>query len=308
MRKCSSLIKYVGMNINNKLVVTIENRRDIVAMANAGADEICLSLDGFSITALHTFSLEELKVCIDNAADFHIGVSVLVNKLFHERELEDLRQLMHALKEVSITSIYFADLAVLRVAQQLEMVSKLIYMPDTMMTSPQDAQFYLQLGLDKVAVSPLLTKQETIEIIRQAKEVVIPVYGHMVMSFSYRKLLTSWKNTFGYAENVDDTQNLYLVEEKRDGKMPVFENEEGTLIYTDYVLDSFDILKEFQQAQAPVYFMTGVFLNRLAYIEAVHLTKSILNGEEVKDSVEAYKQKFKEYTFLEGYYNEKTVR
>ena len=292
----------------NKLVTTVENRRDIVALANAGTQEICLAVKGFSITALQSFTLEEIAMYIESAKDFDLEVSVLVNKLFHEDDLESVKDCLQELKRLQINSIYFADLSILHLAQEMDMLDKLIYMPDTMMTSPQDAKFYIDLGLQGVSISALLTKEETKEIVKEAKKVVVPVFGHMVMSFSYRKLLSSWKKAFSSKEDVVDRKDLYLVEEKRDGHMPIYECKEGTLIYTDYVLDSFDLLKEFQEVNTPVYFMTGVFMDRLAYIEAVHLTKEILDGKDMSKEVEIYKQKYPMYTFLEGYYNEKTVR
>ena len=45
---------------------------------------------------------------------------------------------------------------------------------------------------------------------------------------------------------LNNKETLYLVEEKRDYKMPIIEDEYGTSIYTDYIFEMFSEISDLQ--------------------------------------------------------------
>lgn len=268
-----------------------------------------------------------------------------------------------------ISSIFFADPSIYMLAKKIDqengiepgsesdqagktsMTSKLIYDPEMLMTSINDANWWLDRGIRGISISPILTLQETKEIAEATKKAVVTVHGRTLMSRSFRKLLSSYKEvseenpdfvnppeaqveaasqaiaaeeTQAKAASASDAEaastpakkdwqavgnkNLTLIEKSRSAKMPVYEDETGTLIYSDDVLDSFNFIDELLKASPFALLVEGSFADIEMQAEAVKAYSRILAGEDAKIIGAEYQEKFREEPFDSGYYEQKTVK
>lgn len=268
-----------------------------------------------------------------------------------------------------ISSIFFADPSIYMLAKKIDqengiepgsesdqagktsMTSKLIYDPEMLMTSINDANWWLDRDIRGISISPILTLQETKEIAEATKKAVVTVHGRTLMSRSFRKLLSSYKEvseedpdfvnppeaqveaasqaiaaeeTQAKAASASDAEaastpakkdwqavgnkNLTLIEKSRSAKMPVYEDETGTLIYSDDVLDSFNFIDEVLKASPFALLVEGSFADIEMQAEAVKAYSRILAGEDAKTIGAEYQEKFREEPFDSGYYEQKTVK
>ena len=247
----------------------------------------------------HAFSgLQETKL---NEIDTSRPFGVLLNRLYRETELTDLQEILNRLADVRPERIWFADPAVLSLCDAA-LRSRLVYRPETLMTSCADIRFWEETGIRGVSVSPLLTAEELYRIAESEPGAEFVIHGHLLMSVSARKLLSSW------AEQYDKTlpdEALFLREETRNDRYPIKETAHGTMIFTDYVLESFDYIKPLAEPGASAFYLDGSFLTEEHLISALRLYRAILHDQSTPDEKEAWRTAHPECT--EGYYGQKTI-
>lgn len=290
--------------MNDVLMTGLEDVRNLPALTNAGADIFLLALDGYSFTAQKKLGKEQIGFVKAMADGFAKRIALLVNKLFHEEEVQKLDELFETIQDMGVQYIVFQDPCVILKARQYDYQGKLIYMPDTLVTNRLDAQFYRDQGI-LPAISPVLTKEEVMRI-AQDGEAMVTVFGHTPLSRSARKLLSAWADNYG-KESLAKKDGLVLVEEKRNGRMPVYEDEEGTCIYSDEILMTGSEMQMIHTDHPLIYFVDGVFLERMAHIDAVHAIKETMGGRNGEEVEAAYQKKYPSLQLGKGYSYAKTI-
>ncbi len=289
----------------NDLVMTVlEDVHNLPALINAGADVFLVALDEYSFTAQKKLKKEQLSFVAQMAGGFHKGIALLVNKLFHEGEVQKLDSLFETTGILDVSYIVFQDPAVIMKAKQYGYSGKFIYMPDTLVTNCRDADFYRKQGIIP-SVSPVLTKEEVKGIVQDG-EAMVTVFGHTLLSRSARPLLSAWSENYG-RQSLVKNKDLVLVEEKRDGRMPVYEDEEGTCIYSDEVLMACKEMQEIHVDHPMLYFVDGVFLERIALMDAVHAVKETLDGRSGEEVEKEFQEKYPSLVIGKGYAYAKTI-
>lgn len=297
------MTKHDIMRAMKILTVTCDDLTQINEYYEAGADEVILPLEDGCFTAMHEFSLEEILEVCKNRKDSQRRIAVLMNRLFFEEErAESMLKLRQLLPYVD--AVLFADAGLLSGLSEEE-CRKMIYRPETLMTSSNDAAWWMGNGLLSVQISPLLTKEEIIEIAKTVKGCSLQIHGRMLMSVSRRPLLSAYSE-FAGIESLHEKKGLLLREDQRQDMMPVYENRYGTMIFTDFVQESFADFKDFADAGIERFEIDTMTLEKEAVIDALHLYKAMLNNEEA--DYHTYLEKYKKYPFSTGYYGMKTIK
>ncbi len=305
-----------------ELMTTLERYEDFSALLTSGVENIVVSLEGLSSTVSQKLNKEELemllrdvkshneKTAYDQNAKEKVSISIRANQTFHEGMLKEAEEWMQYLSERKddLEAILFADPSLFYLAKKYQMVEKMIYDPETLMTSINDANWWIQHGVKGIAISPLLTLQETEEIASKVEKAVVTVHGRTMMARSYRKLLTAYQETYDLDDKVVQNKNLYLIEKTRDGQMPVYEDETGTLIYSENVLDSFDFIEKILESHPMGLLIEGCYLPLEEQLQAIKSYRRILNGEDPVLIGKEYREQFAAEPLDSGYYEQKTVK
>ena len=291
--------------MSDVLMTVLQDMRDLPALINAGADTFLIALKGAGTGALPKMSISEATMAATMAAGFGRKISVLADRMFHEGDLAEEDAIAATIAKMDVMYVLFQDPGFYLLAKKYGFAGKLIYKPDTLMTSVPEVLFWKERGV-RAAVSPLVTLAETQAMV-ETDDVMVTIHGHTLMSRSARPLLSAWHDTFGVECAVKDVKNITLREEKREGHMPAYEDEDGVYIYTDDVLLSMKELPELM-GHDTVFFADGVFLDRMEYMEAVRGYRAVLNGKDGGDVEQAYCEKYADRPFGKGYYDAKTVK
>lgn len=289
------------------LAVTCENPADLKTYREKGADEVIFALADSCFSALRPFSEEEILTMAETARAENLRVSVLMNRLFHEDDIEAACEKMIRLCHGGIDAVLFADTGLMYSARKNGLEDRMIYQPETMMTSPADALTWCSENLQAVMISTLLTEQEILKIAAGAAVTGMNIHGYQLMSVSARPLLSAFALSAG-KEPLKNKENLTLVEAKRQEHMPVFENEYATMIFSDYVLESFDEIRKFRDAGMKRFVIDGWHLDPQSVQEAVGLYRALLDGTAEAAEIREYRNTYKDIPFSKGYYDQKTVR
>lgn len=290
-----------------KLTVTLEDRSYLQKYRELGVDEVILACKDHTFSALHEFEKEEILEITEQTHACNMQVIVLMNRLYDENDAFDAQMLMKELLASGIDMIMFQDPSFLKKAKEEHLEAHLIYRPETLMTSVNDASFWMRQGLQSVMIPSLLTKDEIIEIASTAEHTTVLIHGHTLMSVSKRKLLSSYQKVSGKQFDVHSGK-LTLQEKQRDGLMPIYENAYACMIYSDFIQETFQEMDAFMKAGVERFEIDTAFMKEDMILDAIGIYHDILLQKDVHKQIQTYLIKYKDLDLSDGYYGEKTIK
>ena len=289
------------------IAVTCENRNHLREFHARKADEVIFPLENHSFFAGREYSVSEITEMITEAHQTGMKATVLMNRLFHEDEVQDACRNMLEVIEKGADHIEFADPALFYFARSNGFADRMIYESSTLMTNAYDGSFWLEQEANNVIISSLLTKEEIVEIAKKMKNSGVVIHGHLLMSVSKRKLLSAFSEEYGLA-SLKDRTTVTLQELQRQEHMPAFENSQAMMIYSDYVQESFAEMPLFMEAGIERYEIHSPFLAEEALLDAVDVYRKILDGQDAENEIGEYRMKYSHLSLSDGYYGKKTVK
>lgn len=228
--------------------------------------DILIGTDFLTCGDSYKMSLDELNDILN--LQKNIKVSLKINRLFHEKELE---QLINYLKQIDFNKIkfvFYSDLCLIDIFSMLNINDKLVYDAYTYTTNYLDVLEYSKYN-KYVVVSNQISTSEIASLTNKTNNVIIYGFGKSVIFYSKRPLLS---NYFKYRNlNYDaNDRNYNLKEEFREDLYHIYEDEHGSYVYEPKYYYLFDELKD---------------LNNVDYLI---LNSTSLNAKQYKQVVNAY--------------------
>ena len=216
------------------------------------------------------FTLEEIKKI---ANEYPYGVYLNFDKIIHEFELDELREY---LKEVptNVSGYYFSDFGMFELFDELGLKDKLIYNAPTLVANYMDAKVILDKGIKRVVISKEITLEEVKKIIEFNKNVEVLIHGKINMFYSKRKLLSLF---YEYSKLDKEYDKMSLVEQTRNDKLSILEDQNGTHIFSNGILDSYDEVKELDCALR----IDGFYLEDDELLKEIDTYNKILEDKDV---------------------------
>lgn len=290
-------------------VVTPFQMEDLEKVKQAGATSVVISTPFFSARGAAYFAVEQLEEVRTRCTQLKLRMYVQVNRFFSEDEVEKLRKHLQYLKEIHVDGIYYGDEGVLWEAMKLNMQDCLIYNPDTLITNKEDVQYYMDEGIQMVTLSKEITLEELCYIAQSVRgKVEVVIHGRLNMMHSKRALIRNYLDFIKQPKDIKDNHNLYIMEETRDERMPIVEDDLGTHVFTGYTLASFDELNALVEAGVSSLRIDGIFKDIDYVCEALTLYQAVLQGSDASAIYEQYKDTYSEDNVTKGFYYTKTSK
>ncbi len=269
-------------------------------------ESIVVAPDRFAIANDHSFSNKQIEGLCRLCKSKGVKIYVLVNKMMFDEDLEDLFTHLEWIKELGVNGIYFADLAVYMIAKDLEIENKLIYSPGMTVVNSEDVKEYLELNIMGLELANELTLDEKLLIAyNNPNKVGVVISGYLLMSYSKRKVLSNYFREINKELNLDQNYDLRLKERTRDGLMPVYEDEHGSYIYSEYVFHSYNVMDQLLKAPFKYFRIDGIFLSK-------DLIEDLLDAYEAQvlgrndDFLDFIENKYQDLYFDDIFYQTKT--
>lgn len=296
------------MNAMKTLCAECGDLNQAAEIRKNGADEVILACQNQTFSAMHEYAPEEIMTFIDQAHSLNLRVSVLMNRLYGQNDIREAQSLLESFLENGADSICFADPGLFTRAAELHQEGKMIYEPETLITSSEDAAFWMEQGLASVVISPLITREEISMIAGKVPHASLIIHGRELMSVSKRHLLQAYADASDQNISFAYNRHMTMRENKREGHMPVYENRYGTMIYTDFIQESFDEMNLFMESGIERYLIEDAFIRKEAFLDAIKAYRKILNGENAGRIGEEYRKRYSDLPLSSGYYGQKTIR
>lgn len=282
---------------------------EIEEWKNLGCTTIRIGDDFFASRLVKPMKLDEIKQAITFCETLQLKVQLLVNRIFMEDELDALHEYLQYFSTTSVTGFVYMDPAVWMIANELKMTDRLIYHPDTLMTSWQDGKMMLDKHIQRISLASEITKEEVEEITRQLPEgsFEIAIHGRQVMSYSRRFLVSDYLQEINRSQlNPRGKRDLVLIESTRQGRMPILEDEQGTHIFTEGTLCSFSEIQSFVDWGITHFVLDGIFSCKQELQEALQAYQAILQGSEPQAVLSYFEKRWPEHHYDSGYWYRKT--
>ena len=265
----------------SKLIVTVNNLEQINDLIDKEITGLMLYIDNLSVNSSFYITLEELdKIDFKNKKVF-----LVMNKIMHNSDLDDVYKTMVSLKEKAV-KILFYDMAVYNIAKRLDMVDKLVIYQDHLNTSIDTNKFYYDLGITGTYISSDITGSELLEIKRNTQmEIYFMGYGYAPIFYSRRYLI---KNYLKFI-NKEECGGKYSIVSDMNTEYPIVEEKYGTTIYSEKPINLINYLDELNDVDYIVMNSNGIDNNEFSMM----VDKFIL-----KDKIDD--------CYL-GFYNTKTI-
>ena len=268
-----------------------------------GIDRIIVSLPKVSVRPVRVVSLDELKELVIKAHSLDLEVGLNMLNFMMEEEIDVFKDTLKTCKEIGVDKIYYSDMGVYQLANELGIVSKCIYQPTTLIACSLDANHYLSLGIDKVVLSREITFEEMKDILSKCDGCEASVFGYNAMMHSKRTLLSSYFE-FTHLEDRSTSKDLYLMEENRDERMPVFQDDTGTHVLSGSV---FSMFKELIDLKGCNFKIESIHLNEELVLKVANDICDILKGNKDGNKVfEEYQRNYPELNITDGFMYKKT--
>lgn len=217
---------------------TVHSFENLNKLKESGIDGIIIGVPYFSIRHCIEVSFDDLGTWKQKCDILGLGLYINVLKMCMEEDLEKLHEFLILCKQLDIDGIYYSDEGVLFEAMSLGMESKLIYQPETLVTSSNDVQFYLSQGIQAVSLAHELSLHEIELIACKCRNLEILVSGYFSIMYSRRPLITNYLNAIESDYDFKE-KRLDLIEQTRNGRMPIIQDDAGTHVFSEEPISSF---------------------------------------------------------------------
>ena len=283
-----------------------------------GADAVYMAGQRFGMrAAAANFDDEALRRCIAEAHAHGVKCYITVNIMPSCRDLPALPAYLELLQDAGADAMIVADVGVIRMAQKYAPGVPLHISTQTSILNPEAANFWADMGAERVVLARELSLEEIAEIrakTPKSLEIEAFVHGAMCISYSGRCLLSNFftgRDANQGACTHPCRWKYSVVEETRPGEyMPVYENERGTYIFNSKDLCMIEHVPEMIDAGIDSFKIEGRMKTAL-YVATVARTyrKAIddylENPEKYKANMEWYKEEIGKCTYREfttGFY------
>jgi len=195
---------------------------------------------GEHFTSGYNYTDDDLKSIRDYCYTARLKYYIVLDNFITEDEEMMLHKYLDLIADLDPDGIFFHDLGVMEAAKVHGLFSKLIYDGKTVLCNSLDSAFMLAKGIDSVMISREITLEEIYEIAKNTDgRINMQIFGHQRLSYSRRKFLSNYFHQINKKYDYLNKESLYLIEEQRDYKMPIVEDDNGTYIYSDYIFEMF---------------------------------------------------------------------
>ena len=243
-----------------------------------------LSLEKYSVQSNVYFSLEEIKKIREENPSLEMFINI--NKNLSNDDIKPLTEILMELDNLNVQGIFFYDLAVLKLKQELNLKTNLVWRQTHMVNNYKTCNYYYTKGVKYALLGKEITLEEILEIIKLSSITsMVEVVGLPSVAFSKRKLIT---NYFKHL-NKEPKDKLVVREKVSDADYELQEDFNGTSFFLKDVVNGTGIIKDLYEANLE-YIVLREYGIESIFNELLVDTKEYIEGNcQNTDYVEKYK-------------------
>jgi putative protease len=158
-----------------------------------GADAIYCGGQNYSLRAnAKNFTLEELKEAVTYAHSINKKIYVTVNIVFHDENLDGLKEYLIYLDKINIDGIIASDITVIKLVQELKLKFSVCLSTQASLLNSRAVKFWQSLGVTRVVPAREATREDLKRISKTGIEIETFIHGAMCTSISGKCILSNY--------------------------------------------------------------------------------------------------------------------
>ena len=158
-----------------------------------GADAIYCGGQNYSLRAnAKNFTLEELKEAVTYAHNINKKIYVTVNVVFHDENLDGLKEYLIYLDKINIDGIIASDITVIKLVQELKLKFSVCLSTQASLLNSRAVKFWQSLGVTRVVPAREATREDLKRISKTGIEIETFIHGAMCTSISGKCILSNY--------------------------------------------------------------------------------------------------------------------
>ena len=212
-------------------------------------DGLILSLDGYSVNARYTLTLDEIRDIRSKLEKKDIFVSI--NKNIENDELDELEKMLLELNNINIKGILYSDVALVTYKDKLNY--DLVWSQEHLVTNYETINYWNSFGVNYAYVSSDLNINEIKDIVKNSKcKLLVNLFGYQSMFVSKRNIVDNYLKYF----KLDNNSDVYYM--KKEGKTYPIVDKNYTYAYSNNIYNG---IKEYFNIKCDYYVVNGFLID-----------------------------------------------
>ena len=235
-------------------IVVIPNSKNNIEKLLENDIYLLIGIEGYGVNTLNLL-FDEIK----DLTSKHDNIFLSLNKNIFERELDNVEKLLVEISKLNIKGLFYYDVAIINIVNRLNLNIDLIWSAEHLTTNYFTINYWCDNGIKGTYLSNEITKDEIIDISNNTNcSLFVQLFGYIPMYVSKRHAVKNYLNHFKLDLN---SSRYYLF--KEDKKYSIVDNNDGTSIYTNFIING---LKEYVELK-----------DKIPYV--------IINGYDIDDKL-----------------------
>lgn len=200
-------------------------------------DAYLIGIKGLSVNNNLCIDFDNLNDIFNVIGDNELFINL--NKNINNNDIDYLKDIMNKLNNYKIKGVFYYDVGVLNIYNNGNYNYDLVWASEHATTNYNTINYWYSKGVKYTLISSDITIKEILEIKKNSKSIlIVPIFGYQTMFNSKRHIVKNYLEFF----KLNNNSNIYYM--KKEGKIyPIIDNENGTEVYTDYILNGINELK-----------------------------------------------------------------
>lgn len=287
----------------NRLKIITQYKKGQPVLKNI--DIYTLSVNSLSSHQPEAMELSELLIELTKLQKENKKVYLFINRFLFEPELKNAIELVKTIIEAGIDGLIVNDFGWSMILQDLNFNKEVILQTDTTVTNSLEAVSILEEGFDKVVIARELTIEEIIEMAQDLGErLIVPIFGHQIMSTSRRLLLDAYGN--GVNRAYESNRFYDLKESTRQDPYLIYQDETGTHIFDGTILCGYHELESLAKNGCDYVLLDSLHIDVDMVEMVADSIKAILMGNEPDSEFEKLQNSYPHKVFSSALWFKKT--
>lgn len=223
-------------------ILALEDLSNLDAVIESRPDAVCIGLESLAARSHACVQIEQLPAFVETFHQHDIQLLINAQGMIEQNRLEKIRELFYRAIDAGVDGFYIADDGYIQLAdeygQQLgrNLRSLLIIQPETLICSGQDANFYLEQGLQAASLSHELSRDEIVACAKDctsAKGLEVLISGHYSWMESRRPLIENYLRYIQRPEAFEENKVYSIQEQMREARLLTWQDDLGTHVMSD---------------------------------------------------------------------------
>ena len=266
-----------------EIVVKLNKLDDLYVLNNA--DSYLIANRKFSYRFDKSFCINKTRIVKKYCKENNKKVYVLVNKIFKDHELDELKVYLEKLVKIDVDGIYFADFAVFMLLKQLNASNKAIFYHETFLRNSHDILTYQSVGINKIVCSKDMHIEDINNLpIERKNDYGILCFGYFPLYQSQRKIISNYVELNKLKKSIISSKTLTLKEHTREEHYKVIEQEGVSSIFNSEVLSYDEYVKDLS-THVNMFIIDSLFFDVNYIKDVIKLFRQAENGTNVKEKL-----------------------